>query len=86
MKASVLLVGIAGLLLAACGRTPEQRAIVANAELLADTLDAGADNVEDQADATCDPAARNGLEAAAENLHDDADNVRDAADAAADNS
>lgn len=86
MKASALLIGMVGsAVLVACARSPEQQAIVANAEMLADNLDAGADTVEDQAAATDNAVTRNGLEAAAENLHDEADTVRDAAEVAAEN-
>lgn len=85
MAVALPIAGAALVALAGCGRTPEQQAIVANAELLATNLDAGAESVEDQAAATDNAAAREGLEAAADNLHDDADAVRDAAKDAAEN-
>lgn len=86
MKKLVLVAAAAGLMsVAACTKTPEQEAVLNNAEVVADNLEMTADNLEAVSNTTLDPTAKDGAEAAAENLEATASNVRDAADAKADN-
>ncbi|KQT32683.1 hypothetical protein ASG29_13185 [Sphingomonas sp. Leaf412] len=71
-----------GLLLAAsaCSSEPEQTSVRNDAEQIAATLEAKADNLEALADSTANADAAAMLEGAADNVETQADNVRDAAE------
>ena len=74
MKKLVLVAAAAGLMsVAACTKTPEQEAVLNNAEVVADNLEMTADNIEATADNT------------AAVVTDAAENKADALDAAAAN-
>ena len=75
-----LLFAIGLLPLAACSRSPEATAVEVNADMLADNLEAQADELEALAGNAADADAVAAIEDASENLAADADNVRDVAE------
>jgi hypothetical protein len=75
-----LLLAIGILPLAACSRSPEATAVEVNADMLADNLEAQADELEALAGNAANADAAAAIEGASENLAADADNVRDVAE------
>ncbi|WP_375404744.1 hypothetical protein [uncultured Sphingomonas sp.] len=80
-----LLLAIGLLPLAACSRSPEATAVQVNADMLADDLEAQADNMEALAEDAANADAAAAIEGASANLAAEADNVRDVAEDAAQN-
>ena len=75
-----LLLAIGLLPLAACSRSPEAAAVEVNADMLADDLEAQADNMEALVESAANADAAAAIEGASENLATEADNVRDVAE------
>lgn len=75
-----LIVAVGLLPLVACSASPEATAVEANADMLAENLEAQADELEALAKNVADADAAAAIEGASENLAADADNVRDVAE------